>query len=97
VNALAQAATAYESSNGDPDGSGSVIDGYVCDGTYAATSYTPGNDPETGASMAFLWSGGAWQAIGEGNIVPPNIGIPADVYSVLENGLANPRPANVPF
>lgn len=97
VNQLATAATAYESANGDPDGSGSIISGYVCDGAYAATSYTPGNDPGTGAAMAFSWNGSAWQVLGEGNLVPPNVGIPSDVYSVLENGMANPTPANVGF
>ena len=40
---------------------------------------------------------GAWQAIGEGNILPPNLGIPADIYSTLESDLASPTPANVPF
>jgi hypothetical protein len=97
VNQLATAATAYESANGDPDGSGSIISGYVCDGAYAATSYTPGNDPGTGAAMAFSWNGSAWMVLGEGNLVPPNVGIPSDVYSVLENGMANPTPANVGF
>jgi len=89
VQALATAAAAFEQANGDPDGSGSIIHSEVCIDGYAAASFTPGNVPETGATLAFKQQGSGWIMIGEGNILPANLGIPSDVYMQLENTLVS--------
>lgn len=98
VAALAAAATQWESSTGDPDGTGSMILSNVCVDNYAAVVFTPGNDPGTAATMAFVFGGNTWQVLGEGNILPTNIGLPSDVYTQLQEASVNaPQDENVPF
>jgi hypothetical protein len=98
VTSLAAAAGSYEQKNGNPDGTGSKINAVVCAAGYAAASYSPGNDPNTGATMAFQQTGSAWTALGSGNILPPNLGIPPAIYAQLSQELgASPTPQSAAF
>ena len=95
---LATAASSYEQKKGNPDGSGSKLNAVVCAAGYAAAPYTPGNDPNTGATMAFQQSGSSWTVLGTGNILPPDLGIPPAIYAQLNQELgASPTPQSAAF
>jgi len=95
---LVVAANSYEEKKGNPDGTGSKINAVVCAAGYAAASYTPGNDPNTGATMAFQQSGSGWTVLGTGNILPPDLGIPPATYAQLNQDLgSNPSPEPASF
>jgi hypothetical protein len=98
ADSLAVAARVYEQKNDDPDGTGSQINAVVCLGGYAAASYTPGNDPNTGATMAFKQAGSDWTVLGTGNVLPLNLGIPESVYAQLNQALgSNPSQQSASF
>lgn len=86
---LAAAASAWESQNGNPDGTGSSMQFYACVGGFAGVVYTPGNDPGTGATMAFESVNGAWTVLGAANMLPQSPQIPASVYQQLSSELSS--------
>jgi hypothetical protein len=89
VAALASAASSYEHSHGAPDGSRSTIHAYACDGKFAGTVFTPGNEPDTGATMEFEMILGKWKTLGVGNVLPRSSAMTQETYTTIEAVLSS--------
>jgi hypothetical protein len=71
---------------------------FVCDQSYAAASVSTTTGGGYGFAVAFDQVNGNWQVIGSGNLLPPNIGLPPDVYTQLNDGLtSSAKQVNIPI